>query len=63
MNIDDIYIYNKYRTTHTHIVEYSSATKMKENLPVVTTQMDLKDIMLSEIGQRKTNTVSLICRI
>ena len=32
--------------------------KKKEILPFVTTWMDLEGIMLSEISQRKTNTVS-----
>ena len=31
--------------------------KEKEILPFVTTLMDLEGIMLSEISQRKTNTV------
>ena len=38
-------------------MEYYSAMRKKENLPVVTTWMDFKDIVLSEIGQRKTNIV------
>ena len=40
----------------TYIMKYYSAIN-KENLPYVTTQMDLEDIMLSEITQRKTSTV------
>ena len=42
---------------HTHIQTKYSAIKRKEILPFVTTQMDLEGIMLSEISQRKTNTV------
>ena len=34
-----------------------SAIKKNEILPFATTWMDLEDIMLSEISQRKTNTV------
>ena len=39
--------------THTHYL----ATKKKEMVPFVTTWMDLKDITLSKISQRKTNTI------
>ena len=45
-----IYIY-------VHTVEYYSAIKKNEILPSVTTWMDPEGIMLSEISQRKTNTV------
>ena len=37
--------------THTHTMEYYSAIKMKEILPLMTTWMDLEGIMLSEISQ------------
>ena len=47
--------------THTHIqthtVEYYSAIKKNEILQFATTWMDLEGILLSEISQRKTNTV------
>ena len=36
--------------THTHIMEYYSATKNNEILPLATTQMDLEDIILSEMS-------------
>ena len=46
-----------YTHTHTHTMEYYSAIK-KEILPVVTTWMNLEDIMLSKISQtQKANTV------
>ena len=45
-----VYIY------HIHM-EYYSAIKKEEILPFVTTWLDLEGIMLSEINQRKTNTV------
>ena len=38
-------------------MEYYSAIKMSEILPFATTWMDLEGIKLSEIRQRKTNTV------
>ena len=38
-------------------MEYYSAIKKNESLPFAATQMDLEGIMLSEISQRKTNTV------
>ena len=46
-----IYIY-----THTHTTEYYSSIK-KEILPFVATCMNLEGIMLSEVSQRKTNTI------
>ena len=45
--------------THTH--EYYSAIKKNEILPSAAMWTDLENIMLSEINQRKTNTVYLIC--
>lgn len=36
--------------THTHTMDYCSALKKKEVLAYVTTWMNLKDIMLSEIN-------------
>ena len=65
-NAKYIYIYTHTHThtyvwihTHTHTMEYSSAIKKdtKENLPIVITWMDLEDIMLREISQRKTNYI------
>ena len=44
---DVMYIYNK----------YYSAMRKKEILPLVTTWINLESIMLSEISQRKTNSV------
>ena len=38
-------------------MEYYSTLKKKDILPFATTWMDLKGIMLSEVRQRKTNTV------
>ena len=37
-------------------MEYYSAIKKKELLPFATTWMELEDIMLSEISQRKTKS-------
>ena len=36
--------------THTYMKEYSSAIKKKEILPLVTTQIKLESIALSEIS-------------
>ena len=41
----------------THPMEYYSAKKNKELLPFGTTWKGLEGIMLSEVSQRKTNTV------
>ena len=38
-------------------MEYYSAIKKNEILPFGTTWMDLEDIILSEISQRKTSTI------
>ena len=38
-------------------MEYYSAIKKNEILPLATTWMNLQGIMLSEIRQRETNTV------
>ena len=40
-----------------YTMEYYSAIKKNEILPFATMWMDLEGIMLSEISQRKTNTV------
>ena len=39
------------------MMEYYSALKNNEILPFAATWMDLEGIVLSEISQRKTNTV------
>ena len=39
------------------MMEYYSAMKKNEILPFATTWMDLEGITLSEISQRKTNTI------
>ena len=38
-------------------IEYYSATKMNEILPLVTAWKDLKGILLNEINQRKANII------
>ena len=43
--------------------EYYSVTKRNEILSFAETWMDLEGIMLSEISQRKTAMISLICGI
>ena len=43
--------------TRAHTQEYYSAVKKSRILPFATVQMDLEDIMLSEISQRMTNAV------
>ena len=42
---------------YTYTVEYYSAMKKNEIVPLVAIWMDLEGIMLDEIGQRETNTV------
>ena len=49
---------------HIYTIEYYSAVKRNEVLPLATTWMDLEGIRLSKISQRKTNTLlSLIYEI
>ena len=43
---------------YTYTMEYYSAIKKNEILPFATTWVDLEGILLSEISQRKRNTVS-----
>ena len=42
---------------YVYTMEYYSAIKKNEILPPATTWRDLEGIMISEISQRKTNTV------
>ena len=46
-----------------YTVEYYSAIKKNKIMPFAATWMDLEIIILSDISQRKTNTISLICGI
>ena len=52
--------------THTHTMEYYSAIKKDEILPLVTTWMGLEGITLSEVSQTEKDKyciISLICGI
>ena len=48
---------DKQDVMYVNMMEYYSAKQNNEMLPFATTWMDLEDIMLNEINQRKTNTV------
>ena len=41
--------------THIYIMEYYSAIKKNEIMPLAATWMDLEIIILSEVSERKTN--------
>ena len=57
MDKEDAVHVNTHTHTHTHTQGYYSALKRNEILPLTATWMDLKNIRLNEISQRKTNTV------
>lgn len=46
--------------THTHTKEYYSAIRKKKIPSFVTMWVDLREFMLSEISQRKTNMYCMI---
>ena len=48
---------------YTHTMEYYSAIKKNDILPFVTTWMDLKGIMLSEISQTEEDKYHIMSRI
>ena len=53
-----MYIYTmEYIYLYLYKIEYYSAIKMNEILPFAITLIDLEGITLSEVRQRKTNTV------
>ena len=47
-----IYIY-----IHTHTIEYYSAIKKNEIVPSAATQRDLRIVIMSEVSQRKINSM------
>ena len=61
-----IYVYNKHMCIHTHTIEYYLVLKKEEILPLMTTWMNLEEILLSKISQTqkyKYCMISLICGI
>ena len=44
-------------------MEYYSVIKRNEILPFFNNRMDLEDIISSEISQRKTNMIDIMCMI
>ena len=44
-------------------MEYYLVIKKDEIMPFAATSMDLENIILSKVIQRKTNIISLICKI
>ena len=44
-------------------MEYHSATKKNGVIPLATIWVGLENVKMNEVNQRKTNMVSLICRI
>ena len=55
MDKEDVVYRNMH--TNTHSMEYYLAIKKNEILSFVTTWMDLQNIMLSKISQRKINNI------
>ena len=48
---------------HIYLMAYYSVMKKNEILPFAAMWMDLKNTVLSEIGQRKTNIINIIYMI
>ena len=48
---------------HIYLMAYYSAMKKNEILPFAAMWMDLKNTVLSEIGQRKTNIIYIISHV
>ena len=44
---------------HTHTMEYYSAIKKNEIMPLATTWMDLETIILNEVSERQNHMISL----
>ena len=44
-------------------MEYYLVIKKDEIMPFAATSMDLENIILSKVIQRKTNIISLVCKI
>ena len=56
MDKEDV-VYIIYTYYILYIIEYYSTTENNEIMPFAATWMDLKGIALSEVSQRKTNTM------
>ena len=54
---------DKENVVHIYTMEYYSAIKKNKIMPFATTRMDLEITILSEVRQRKTNIIPLICGI
>ena len=57
---------DKEDVVHIYAMEYYSAIKKNEIMPLAATWMDLKIIILSEVSQKKKNKyrmISLVCGI
>ena len=62
----DVVYTHTHTHTHTHTMEYYSAIKKNEVLPLAATWMDLEGTMLREISQTEKDKycmISLICGI
>lgn len=45
--------------TYSYMMEYYTAIKKNKLLPFITMWMNLEGMMLGEVGQRRTNTISI----
>ena len=51
------------RSWHIYKMEYYPTTEKTKTMPFSATWMDLETVIVSEVSQRKTNMLSLICGI
>lgn len=58
--VEETVIWKK-NVIHLYTMEYYSSMKKKEILPFMTAWMDFEGMVLSEIGQRKTNDLTYMC--
>ena len=59
----DVFYTHTHTHTHTHTYTHNGIlfSHKKERMPFAVTCLNLEIIILSEVSQRKTNTISFLC--